>query len=219
MLRRFGLNLAVALAFFGSVATASATVVYDVDIATGWINGSGPVGGHFAVDTVNGGIEIALRASLRTIGPITPVGNVYTAPTGTSGGLALWNFDFSINPGTLANPISSLTITGPNGFISFDAILIGDNAPPGGPFYQNSQNLAFPLLSAAIGGFDPNLIGTYKFDLALFSSDSRPPVADVNIVVNTAAVPGPLVGAGIPGLVMAFGGLLAWRRRRACAAS
>ena len=80
MLRRFGLCLVLAL--FGSVATASAAVVNDVDIATGWTNGTGPVGGHFGVDTVNGGIEIALRASLRTIDPITPVGNVYTAPRG-----------------------------------------------------------------------------------------------------------------------------------------
>jgi hypothetical protein len=35
---------------------------------------------------------------------------------------------------------------------------------------------------------------------------------------EVAAVPGPMVGAGIPGFVMALGGLIAWRRRRMQAA-
>jgi hypothetical protein len=36
----------------------------------------------------------------------------------------------------------------------------------------------------------------------------------VGVAVNAAPVPGPVVGAGLPGLLMTLGGFVAWRRRR-----
>jgi hypothetical protein len=53
--------------------------------------------------------------------------------------------------------------------------------------------------------------------VAVGTSDSFGGSLDA-VSIATAAVPGPVLGAGLPGLAMAMGGLIAWRRRRTATA-
>src|SRR5262245_31522872 len=132
------IGLGTALALTSFVSSASAVVTLNQDLTSGWTQGTGTSNGHFAVDTEANGVELGLRASIRgpAGGPITPTGNVYFAPVGsTPPGRALWNFEFSVNTGSLENTHSLLTITGPGGTWSFDPKLIGDNTPGGSSLY------------------------------------------------------------------------------------
>lgn len=211
-----GLTGAIAaLALFTATDRASAVVTYDTNLANpGWINGSGTVNGHFTVYTeATNGIELGLRAALRFIGPITPTGNIYTAPVGTGpGGAALWNFEFSVNAGSVANTHSLLSITGPGVNLAFNPQLIPDNSTAGA-LYQNSENLGFSFLAPFIS-FNPYASGVYTFDLQLFDSGNHQ-LGEVAIQVN--AVPEPSTWAM---MILGFAGIgfLAYRRRNQRAA-
>jgi len=203
------IGLGTALALTSFISSASAVVTLDQDLASGWTQGSGTSNGHFAVDTEDNGVELGLRASIRFVGPITPTGNLYIAPTGsTPPGRALWNFEFSVNPGSFVNTYSVLTITGPGGSSTYNLQLIPDNTPVGGPLYQNSENLGFAFLGGPIN-FNPNDTGIYTIDLKLFSAEDRQ-LGDVSIQVS--AVPEPSTWAM---LILGFAGVgfMAYRRK------
>lgn len=186
--------LLLSCSFFS--ATAIAAVVNDtLLIAPGFYNGTGPVNGHFTVDTENG-VEAALRASLRFLGPITPVGNVYTAPAGTSGtpARALWNFDYSVNPGTITGTSATILITNTttNAFATFTdsaatRALLEDATNGNG--YQNSENLSFSFLATPLL-FDPNANATYRIDLTVLNSEGAR-LASVQEFIQVAGVPEP----------------------------
>jgi hypothetical protein len=68
-----------------------------------------------------------------------------------------------------------------------------------------------------LAGFD-NTPGTFSLTTQGGGSGGLPPQATVTFSSTTVAVPGPLLGAGLPGLLAAVGGLVALartRRRRA----
>ena len=69
------------------------------------------------------------------------------------------------------------------------------------------------------GQFNPFVVGPATFTLALSGVTAATTITAATFSFGTGpdtfiSVPGPVAGAGLPGLLAAFGGFLAWRKRR-----
>jgi hypothetical protein len=91
-----------------------------------------------------------------------------------------------------------------DGFTAPYGSLVGQIAS--GPFFLVGTN------------FSNTANATGQLSLYYWDSNNGDNTGSIAATISASAVPGPIVGAGLPGLVMALGGLIAWRRRRLAAA-
>lgn len=107
-MNKYLLKVVAAAAVLAASLGAQAALLYDQNLSTNIIYGSGNPNGNFTVDNASG-IELGLRAKER-FGTFTgSQGNgTYNMPTGFSSSTrAYWNFDWSIYTGTA--PIGAYT--------------------------------------------------------------------------------------------------------------
>lgn len=107
---------------------------------------------------------------------------------------------FFIDPTNSGPPIYLNALIGAFADASGDVI--------GSPFAINNG----PFSAAAPSGASFLLLGVND---DIYSDNSG--ALNVDVAISAVGVPGPIVGAGLPGLIFASGGLVAWYRRRRAA--
>ena len=202
----------------GAAAAQADTSYGDIGSPGVYVSGGVVPNGNWTIDTENG-IELALRAKNReTFELLDGSSGTYVAPTGmctTCTGVpkAMWNYEFSVNSGSLTGLTYRLGVdTDPSVNTNFTWVdpetYFTDNNIAPSPYigFQNSENVSFP--STPGGPFDTSIPGTYTFTLQAWNGATMLAATTMNVQVTpSAAVPEPgtyammLAGLGAIGFI------------------